>query len=343
MRAVVGDVLGKFRVLDLWSDNTIARAGGNLSDAPDRAWACGAVCHCSPNSLCFLHDSGSASFFDVIRQARTQILSLTDPAPAAFVRRVNDVFVGCFSGRCVSFSESEPINTFETVECSCATCNDVDAAFGRISERTTVYDITSGQIKWVAAPPPLDELGLALSDNDRSILFAEDNILLVGQNDGFALVYDERASPEAVIRARPFPEFPLTALEKLNDNLVAVGDTIGSLTIVDLRMGESLLKGYRGFQGAPAGNIQICVHPSLTMFAALTCDRIVRLYDYERKLKVAVKAAFTKTMGRCLVLMDDLQPATVDLSDADWEELPEDQDGLWENFIAQARPPPEED
>jgi hypothetical protein len=346
MRAIVGDVLGKFRLVDLWNDTTVFRGGGDTADSPDRGWACGAITPARDHSFCIIHQSGYASFIDVDRQTRTKIVPLTEPSPAHAVSFVNDVFVGCYSGSCIIFSESEKISGFPTVECSCAAANPAEVAYGRIADRTTVYDLASGEIKWTAAPPPYDELRLALPDDDRSIIFTEENVLIVGQNGGVALVYDERFGVEAVIRARPFPEFPLTALAQLSETLIAVGDTIGSLTIVDLRMADAQLKGYKGFQGAPAGTIQIVPHPSLPLFSVLSQDRVLRLYDHTKKLKVSVKSAFVRTMGTCLAMMDDAEPVAEDPSNEDWEALPENQDEIWEGFPVQVKsilPPPAEE
>jgi hypothetical protein len=135
-----------------------------------------------------------------------------------------------------------------------------------------------------------------------------------------------------VLRARPLPEFPLVALARLRDAAVAVGDTIGSLTVVDVRAGGRELKGRRGFVGCPAGAVQICPHPRLPLFGVLSWDRLLRLYDVERPAKVAVKCAFVRTRGTCVALMDDDVPVEPASSEDEWAQLPESGPGIWDDF-----------
>jgi hypothetical protein len=178
----------------------------------------------------------------------------------------------------------------------------------------------------------LDELKLPVADDDHSILFFDSNVLLVGQTEGTLLAYDLRAGSEAVIRERPFPEFPITAIARLQDGRVVISDTIGSLTVLDLRMGEKALKGKRGFVGCPAGTVQIGAHPRLPMFGVLSLDRMLRLYDVEKAGKVAVKGGFVRTRGECFALLDDDVPVEPEVSDEEWERLPEDGAGIWDDF-----------
>jgi hypothetical protein len=337
MRAIVGDVLGNFRLINIWNNKTIARAGGNAANEADRVWSCGAILLTSPTTFCLLHSSGAASFCDLGSHTRTGILELTPPARAFSLAATAGSLVACFSGACVSFTESGVVGSFETVPCSCATSIDAHAAYGRIADRTVIYDISQGTVKWTSADPPLDDLRLPLSDDDRSLLFFDPNLLLVGQQGGGVLLYDQRSGPDAVIRAQPFPEFPITALERLRENLVGIGNTIGSLTVMDLRVDDQNLKGHRGFAGAPAGTLQICAHSSQPLFGVLTCDRLVRLYDMTKPLKVATKSGFVRTMASCFVLLEDEMPALEPSSDEEWARLPEDGDEIWDDFLPPER------
>lgn len=288
---------------------------------------------------CVVHASGHASFFNTNETlSRTSILDLCTPATAKSLSFDSDKFVACFSGKCVTFNEEKVISSFDTIECSCATSYQNQAAYGRIADRTLVYDINAGSVKWTAAEPPLDELKLALKDDDRALLFVGSDLLVVGQNDGSAIVYDLRSGNDAVIRANPFPEFPITALAAYEDKVV-FGDTVGSLTIMDLNMPQKRFDGFKGWDGAPAGTIQIQKHPSLPLLAVLTCDRVVRLYDVTKPLRSAERSGFCKVMGLCMSFLNDSMPAPDD-SDEDWDNLPEDGEGLWSNFVAcpQAKP-----
>jgi hypothetical protein len=166
-------------------------------------------------------------------------------------------------------------------------------------------------------------------------MFFDPNLLIVGQNDGNLLTYDLRAGAAPVIRSRPLPEFPLTALARLKEGLVAIGDAIGSLTVVDLRMDDRKVVGRKGFVGCPAGAVQISAHPRLPLLAVLSHDRIVRLYDIARPGRVAAKSGFVRTRSTCLVMLDDDVPESPSSSDDEWAQLPEDGAGIWDDF----RPP----
>ena len=341
MRVLVGDVLGQCRLMDVWSNSVLARVSGNKDEKPDRSWACNAMTSFADFSkACIVHSSGCASFFSTSETlSRTSVLSLCDPKVARSVAFEGDKFVSCFSGKCVTFNEDKKIGEFDTVECSCAASFDGQAAYGRIADRTLVYDIASGDVKWTAADPPFDELKIQLKDDDRSLLWMNRDTLVVGQNDGVALVYDLRSGNEAVVRANPFPEFPLTAIGSYDDKVV-FGDTVGSLTIMDLNMPMKRFDGFKGFDGAPAGTVQISKHPTLPILAVLTCDRVIRLYDVTKPLKTAEKTAFVKVMSFCMSILNDSRPETDDEADEDWDNLPEDSSNLWGNFVVcpQAKP-----
>ena len=343
MRVLVGDVLGQCRLVDAWGNSVLGQVGGNKENQVDRSWECGSIAAYSDFSrACMIHSSGYASFLTVDSKiARNSVLSLCSPSPAKSLSLENDRFIACFSGKCVYFTERNRLGSFDTVQCSCAASKGNQAAYGRIGDRTLVYDISSGAVKWTSGEPPFDELKIQLQDDDRSLLWINEDLLVVGQNEGTALVYDIRSGNEAVIRANPFPEFPLTALALYEDMKVVFGDTIGGLTIMDLNMPMKRFDGFRGFHGAPAGNVQIVRHPSLPLISVLTCDRVVRVYDVTKRLRqVAEKSAFVKVMGKCLVMMNDGVPEPEDASDDEWNQLPEDGDGLWDNFVAcpQAKP-----
>ncbi|KAH0786411.1 WD40 repeat-containing protein [Histomonas meleagridis] len=334
MRAIVGDILGKCRIMDLWEDSTISRICGNDSDAPDREWGIDSIVVYNETKGCMLHNCGAASLIDIDSNERKNILHFDGVTNGYSLSFQNDTFIAGFGKKCVIFNEEKEIGSFETIENpSCASIFNNKISYGHLSDRTTIFDIAKGEKLWTAAEPPFDELKIQLEDVDRSILMMNDDIVIVGQNDSFILVYDIRSSNEAVIRTKIFEEFPITALAKISDNLVAFGDTIGSITIMTLNVPDRRVDGFKGFTGAPAGVLCMSPHPSLPVFAALTCDRVVRMYDYTKHALVPQKVAFTKTLSHSVAMLNDNIPEPEDSSENDWAELPEDDGDLWTNFV----------
>ncbi|OHT02155.1 hypothetical protein TRFO_30860 [Tritrichomonas foetus] len=370
MRAFVGDILGKCRILDLWSDNTISRFGGNNDQLPDREWQCDAMNFTSNSEICVIHKNGIASFYNTDTQSRSCVVHLKDAKNGLDVSYHNGQYVACFDGKCTTFSKEKEIGSFETIQnASCAKIFENQCACGRVNDKLVIYDIDRGEQSWIAADQRLDEWKIPIPDNDRSLLFMDKNTLVVGQNDAVALVYDLRGGNEPVISQKVFEEFSLVSLCKLTDNLIAIGDTVGSLTIMDLQfptqateklndasntasengvtenantensttektIDKLTLIGHKGYIGAPAGIVSIQKHPTLPYFSVLSMDRLVRMYNYEKRSKVPEKTAFARTKSKCFVMLDDAVPEEPDSSEDDWAELPEDGEGIWDNFVA---------
>lgn len=336
LRAFVGDVIGKCRILDIWNNQSLDRLGGNNDQQPDPEWSCQSMLSLPNSEACVLHKNGIASFYNVDSKTRKSIVHLGNSSNALSCEAYNSDFVACYSNNCCIFNREALINSFEVVENpSCATSFNNLACYGRINDRTIIYDITNGSELWTSSKPDPDELGLDVQDDDRSLLFLNENSLLVGQNESFALLYDIRQGKSPVIKQKIFEDFPLTALSKLSDNFIVIADTIGSLTILDLRItdGKQELVGHKGYAGSPSGIISIQKHPSLNYFSTLSCDRVIRLYSVEKISKLPEKTAFVRTKSNCFIMLDDSLPENPNSSDDDWAELPEDGDGIWANFV----------
>ena len=336
MRAFVGDSLGKCRILDVWNDSTISRIGGDMKEAPNREWECDYMKLISDSEILVLHKNGFASFFDVEQKCRNCVVGLKDVKNGYCADELNNVFYACFDNKIVSFNKESQIGSFEIVpNPSCAAINDGLCAIGRINDKAVLYDVKSEKQIWTAADPPLDELKLSIPDDDRSIIFIDRNAFLIGQNESVVLMYDQRVGDKPIIRQKVFQEFSIVSLCKLNDNLIAIGDSVGSLTIMDLQMSdESYIKfiGNRGFTGSPSGIVSIQKHPSLPLFSTLSMDRLIRMYRFENKTNLPEKTAFIKTRSKCFVMLNDNFPEEPDSSEDDWAELPEENDGIWDNY-----------
>lgn len=335
MRSIVGDILGKCRIVNIWENSTISRFCGNDSDLPDREWGIGAIkLFDEEKGACLLHDCGAASFVDIESESRKKILKFSDAKNGLVVDFQTDKFISGFDNKCIVFNEDTVISEFETVEgASCASIYENKIAYGHLSDRTTVFDINEGKKTWVASEPPFDELKIQLDDNDRSILMYDNDLIIVGQNDSYILVYDTRLGNEAIIRTTVFNEFPIVAISKLPNNNIVFGDTIGSLTIMDLKATDRKINGVKGFYGPPAGVLSISPHPTLPYFSVLSCDRVLRTYDYTKNSLEPFKTTFVRTLSRAVCMMNDSPPAPEDPSEDEWADLPEGGDDIWSNFV----------
>ena len=335
MRTIVGDILGKCRIVDIWENKSISRFCGNEEDLPDRAWGIDSIkLFNDEKNACLLHNCGAASFVDIENESRTKILKFDDVKNGLIVDFQNDKFISGFDKKCITFNEDKIIGEFETIENpSCASIYQNKIAYGHLSDRTTIFDINEGKKMWVASEPPFDELKIQLDDNDRSILMYDDNVLIVGQNDSFILVYDIRQGNEAIIRTKVFNEFPIVAMSKLPNNNIVFGDTVGSLTIMELNALEKHIKGVKGFYGPPAGVLSISPHPTLPYFSVLSCDRVVRTYDYTKNSLQPFKTTFVRTLSNAIVMLNDEPPVPEDPSEDEWADLQEGGSDIWSNYV----------
>lgn len=346
MRAVIGDILGKTRLIDIWNDETSFRVGGNSENEADRATGIGSLTILPDHCVCSLHNNGYVSFIDTEAKERTSYLNLelglSDSAKSYSVSFQQDHYIGLFNTKCVTFNNESKISEFQTVDSSsCGIISGNDLIIGRTNDRTVIFDVSSGKQKWIAADPPLDELKLVVPDDDISLVSIEPSVFVVGQTGGIALLYDIRAGQNAIIRAPIFKEanneyIPIAiSLALLDTNKFIAGSSIGGLHVVDIRSNSEenqIFAGSQGFTGSPAGIISIARHPSAQIFAALSLDRVIRMYDFSKNTKLPMKASFVRTMSTCLSLFDDSLPQEKDPTEELWDSLEENKDNIWENY-----------
>ena len=342
MRAVVGDILGKTRVIDIWNNETDYRVGGNQNGEPDRNAEIGAITIFPNQEICCLHNNGTVSFINNENKERTSYIDLNlnfeIPTKAYSLSSTPNYHVGLFESKCVTFHGTSKIQEFDTVKnSSCGTISGNDIILGRQNDRTIIFDLQTGKQKWIAADPPLDELKLPLKDDDLCLLSIEESIFIVGQTEGGCLLYDIRSGPIPIIRSQIFDNRAPMCLELLDTNQFIAGSNIGGLHVSDIRMISeenevATIVGTRGFIGATAAIIQIVKHPSSPLFAALSMDRVIRLYDFSKELKRPVKMSFVKTLSNTFQLFDDEMPQEPDPTEELWASLEETTDNIWENY-----------
>ncbi|XP_019627588.1 PREDICTED: WD repeat-containing protein 74-like [Branchiostoma belcheri] len=144
-------------------------------------------------------------------------------------------------------------------------------------------------------------------------------------------VYDPAGPQRRPVLNVELGEYPLTALSVTPDcRSVIVGDSQGSMVMVDLRMGK-VQKAFKGFAGAIR-----CLqcHPSLPLVASCGLDRFLRIHDINTK--ETLHKVYLKSRLNCLLFSsaDFTQEQTEapkkqkrKLESSDMTE--EDEDELW--------------
>lgn len=338
MRVLVGDIFGRCRFVDAWN-NKIKSVASASGDRLERSWCADAMVGYSDRTrACMIHSNGYASFVSVDNEKFSSTMRLCRPTGDNFtgrsVRCEGDHFVATYNGKCITFTERNTIGSFDTVEGSCSCSFGNQCAVGRIADRTLIYDIDQQQVKWTAAEPPFDELKIQLEDNDSSVMFADENLLIVGQQMSTVLVYDIRSGNTPVVRHHVFDDLAITTMTMIEENRFMIGDTSGSVLILDLNTPRGRLEGVKGFKGSTGGILQIDKHPTLPLIGVLSCSRILSIYDQTSVFKKPTKEAFVKNMSKCFMFTNDEIPMDVPESDDEWEKLPEDDDSLWKDFVA---------
>jgi len=108
-------------------------------------------------------------------------------------------------------------------------------------------------------------------------------------------VYDVSAQRRPVLDMT-WDEYPITAMCLFRDNQVIVGNTQGSMALLDIRTGK-LVHKFKGF----AGSIRsIRCHESQPVVASCGLDRFVRLHDVNSKQMLYKK--YMKSRLNCLLL-----------------------------------------
>ncbi|XP_030075164.1 WD repeat-containing protein 74 isoform X2 [Microcaecilia unicolor] len=140
-------------------------------------------------------------------------------------------------------------------------------------------------------------------------------------------LYDPCSPQRRPVLEALFQEYPLTALSVTPDaNYVVVGNTQGSVAIIDLRQGK-LVKCLKGFAGSVRS---IQCHASLPLVASCGLDRFLRVHNIEDKQ--LLHKVFLKSRLNCLLMTgrerwEEEQQEISSLSQEDVKE--EEQDEIW--------------
>lgn len=157
-----------------------------------------------------------------------------------------------------------------------------------------------------------------LSPTDTAAIGESTNLLAIGTAYKQLQIYDVRAdatqrrpvihTPEWDINKENLLDYRVTSLCQLNSNVIAVGDSAGYITSVDLRMidnknGRSLAANVGRFCG-PAGSVrQMVKHQNLPIFACVGLDRTLRTYD--TKTRKQLDCVYLKQQLNCMLFCED--------------------------------------
>jgi len=122
-------------------------------------------------------------------------------------------------------------------------------------------------------------------------------------------VYDPSAQRRPVLDMT-WDEYPITAMSLYGDNQVVVGNTHGSMALLDIRKGK-LVHMFRGFAGAIR-----CVkcHDSQPVVASCGLDRFFRLHDINTREIVHKK--YMKSRLNCLLLNKEIWKEELTVADS---------------------------
>ncbi|CAL8334482.1 unnamed protein product [Boreogadus saida] len=139
-------------------------------------------------------------------------------------------------------------------------------------------------------------------------------------------VYDPSTPQRRPVLEVRYGEYPLTCLSLVaGGQSVVVGNTHGSLAVLDLRKG--LVRGcLKGLQGGVRG---LQCHPTLPLVASCGLDRFLRIHSLEtRALEHKV---YLKSRLNCLLLSSGALGEEVG-GDVDVEEVKEEEDEVWQSM-----------
>ncbi len=250
-------------------------------------------------------------------------------------------------GATISYTPGKNLNTQLATAMACDALNGRIALGGRERE-TTILDLTTGKVVFKAKNLPPDPQTLLQHPVwPTSILFLQDgNTMAVGTAYKELRLYDVRESshmrrPIAKTTAEGGPiEYRVTSMCQVQEHELAVGDAAGYIYSIDIRTlgkGNSLPTSSKnmGRYVGPAGSVrQLKKHPYLPRMAAVGLDRMLRVYDTNKRKQV--ECFYLKQRLNCVLFGkdDDWRPGSSSLEDgADQEDQDIDQDDVVQDYV----------
>jgi ribosome biogenesis protein NSA1 len=219
-------------------------------------------------------------------------------------------------------------------------------AVGGRERETTMVDIESGTVVFKAKNLPPDPQTLLQQPVwPSSILFMENsNIMAVGTAHNEVRIYDVREDSKTRRPTATTPEnlleYRVTALCQVDPNHLVVGDSAGFIYDLDIRTLSRKLKGAANKNMAryigPAGSVrQLKKHPTLPRLAAVGLDRMLRIYDTNKRKQL--DCVYLKQRLNCALFCNDKTWAAEgendEDDDVDPDDLDIDQDDVVQDYI----------
>ncbi|KAL4222572.1 WD repeat-containing protein 74 [Mactra antiquata] len=218
------------------------------------------------------------------------------------------------------------INTGNNIHCM--TVGDNVIGTGGKKSDAKIWDIDNpGKPIFQVKNVKNDWLNLEVPVWVTAIQFLSDNKIVTATGHHQVRVYDPSVQRRPVLDMT-FDEYPITAMSLYNDNQVIVGNTQGSMALLDIRKGQCVHR-FKGF----AGSIRsIQCHQSLPIVASCGLDRFFRLHDINSKQ--LLHKVYLKSRLNCLlmskkemILKDDGDDDSGAEVDADHHEDDDEEDG----------------
>jgi ribosome biogenesis protein NSA1 len=248
-------------------------------------------------------------------------------------------------GTTISYTPGNHVNTQLATAMAC------DPVYGRVAvggreRETTMVDIESGKVVFKTknlAPDPQTLLQQPVWPS--SIIFMEDsNVMAVGSAYNEVRIYDVREDSKTRRPTATTPEnlleYRVTALCQVDPNHLAVGDSAGFIYDLDIRTLGRKLKGPANKDMAryvgPAGSVrQLKKHPTLPRLAAVGLDRMLRVYDTDKRKQL--DCVYLKQRLNCALFCNDKTWGSEgdddEDDDVDPDDLDIDQDDVVKDYI----------
>jgi ribosome biogenesis protein NSA1 len=251
-------------------------------------------------------------------------------------------------GNTISYTPGKHVNNqLATSFC----CDDIHGrvAVGGRERETTLLDLESGKVVFKAKNLPPDPQTLLQQPVwPSSILFlgeSSNNVMAVGTGYKQVRIYDVREDSKTRRPTATTPEqlleYRVTSLCQTDPYNIVVGDTAGYILSLDIRkLGRNpKIKATNdlGRYVGPGGSVrQLMKHPTLPRLAAVGLDRMLRIYDTDKRKQLS--CVYLKQRLNCVLFgKDETWGATDDdgnpgeMEDADDWDI--DQDDVVKDYV----------
>ncbi|XP_045168538.2 WD repeat-containing protein 74-like [Mercenaria mercenaria] len=316
----------------------------NHIETPDKSNEITCLCwnEESESGLTIGMKSSQVATFDVRNQVLSEFTSLAKGKGVhlkAVAKFENFLITGFDSGHVSVHSDSDIVQEITTgSHLQCLTMNNNVLGTGGKEADLKIYDINTldtGTPIFQAKNVRNDWLNLRVPVWVTGINFLGENKIVTSTGHHQVRVYDTNVQRRPVLDMT-FDEYPITAMSPCSDFQVIVGNTQGSMGLLDIRKGK-LVHRFKGFAG---GIRSIQCHSSLPFVASCGLDRFFRVHDINTK--ELVHKMYLKSRLNCLLMSkydwckdneesEEILEKDSEIVNSDKEEN-DDDDNVWEQM-----------